>query len=186
MILTEGDGVPRYGNKLLLTGELFYNKEIIIDKNGMVNGLRKKKDGQTFFGLKNMKDYTGSYYNDLVLNYHTNMRNATLTGRVFDISYQKKTNDYRLHMIHNSMIINYMITNNFYFEYDKDYYMVLGKVLVTITAQHGEHQLLDVIIDMPISIGRAACNIIINNSSISKKHGVLAYSNETNMFYYID
>ena len=133
-----------------------------------------------------MKDYTGSYYNDLVLNYHTNMRNATSTGRVFDISYQKKTNDYRLHMIHNSMIINYMITNNFYFEYDKDYYMVLGKVLVTITAQHGEHQLLDVIIDMPISIGRAACNIIINNSSISKKHGVLAYSNETNMFYYID
>ena len=37
------------GNKLLLSGELFFNKEIIIDKNGMVNGMRKKKDGQTFF-----------------------------------------------------------------------------------------------------------------------------------------
>ena len=201
LILTEGDDAPKYGNELLLTGELFYNREIIIDKNGMVNGLRKKKDGQTFFGLKNMKDYTGSYYNDLVVNYHTNMRNATSTGRVFDISYQKKTNDYRLYMIHNTMIMNYMITNNFYFDYDKDYYIVLGKVLVTITVQASDNrQFIDVIIeedetqlkysftdsDMHISIGRVSCNIIINNASISKKHGVLAYSKEMNMFYYVD
>ena len=40
--------------------------------------------------------------------------------------------------------------------------------------------------DMHISIGRVSCNIIINNASISKKHGVLAYSKEMNMFYYVD
>ena len=35
----------------------------------MIHGLRNKKDGQTFFGLSNIKDYTGTYYNDFILNF---------------------------------------------------------------------------------------------------------------------
>ena len=50
LILTEGDDAPKYGNKLLLTGELFSHREIIIDKNGMVNGLRKKRMDKLFLG----------------------------------------------------------------------------------------------------------------------------------------
>ena len=38
--------------KLILTGELFLNQEIEINKNGMKNGLRQKKDGKTIFGYK--------------------------------------------------------------------------------------------------------------------------------------
>ena len=52
LILTEGDDAPKYGNKLLLTGELFYNREIIIDKNGTVNGLRKKRMDKLFWVKK--------------------------------------------------------------------------------------------------------------------------------------
>ena len=54
--------------KLLLTGNLFFNKELIITQNGLVNSLRKRIDGQTFFGTSNAKDYTGTYYNDFILN----------------------------------------------------------------------------------------------------------------------
>ena len=40
------------GPKLLCSGELFFNKEIIINTEGMINGLRQKNDGQCFFGTK--------------------------------------------------------------------------------------------------------------------------------------
>ena len=57
------------GPKILLSGELFFGKELIITTNGMINGLRHKNDGLTFFGLKNITDYRGTYYNDFVINY---------------------------------------------------------------------------------------------------------------------
>lgn len=191
------------GNKLLLSGELFFNKEIIIDKNGMVNGMRKKKDGQTFFGLANSKDYTGTYYNDLVLNFRESSQNASSTGRVFDISYQKATNDYRLYMIHNSLIINYQINNLFYFDDDNEYYLVLGKVFMTVATRKNERKkFIDVIIEteneneeikytfsedeIPITIGRLDCEIKIKNQSISKKHAVIEYSTECQKFYFRD
>ena len=43
-------------SKLLLTGDLFFGKEIIITDTGMINGKRNKKDGFTVFGLKKTKD----------------------------------------------------------------------------------------------------------------------------------
>ena len=47
LILTEGDDAPKYGNKLLLTGELFYNREIIIDQEKQtitLKGIVRQKD----------------------------------------------------------------------------------------------------------------------------------------------
>ena len=41
--------------KLILSGELFLNKDIEIDKFGMKNGLRQKHDGVSIFGIKNNK-----------------------------------------------------------------------------------------------------------------------------------
>lgn len=123
------------GNKLLLTGELFWNKELIMEKTGMQNGLRKKADGQAFFGLINNVDYTGTYHNDLVINYPLIQKSSGTTGRVFDISYQKKTNDFQLYMIHNSLCLYYEIENFLYFDEDRDYYIMLGKVFVTISTR---------------------------------------------------
>lgn len=123
------------GNKLLLTGELFWNKELIIEKTGIQNGLRKKSDGQTFFGLINSVDYTGTYHNDLVINYPFIQKQSSSTGRVFDISYQKKANDFQLYLIHNSLCLYYEINNFLYFDEDREYYVMLGKVFVTISTR---------------------------------------------------
>lgn len=123
-------------SKLLISGELFWNKNIIIDYFGMKNGLRKKQDGQAYFGLFNNKDYTGSYLNDLVLNFtYVKTKSTNSTGRVFDISFQKKTNDFQLYMIHSNLVLNYHIENYFYFDYDREYYMMLGKVFMTFSTR---------------------------------------------------
>ena len=45
--------VTEMGSKLLLSGELFFWKEIIIQTNGIKNSLRKEKDDHVFFGIKN-------------------------------------------------------------------------------------------------------------------------------------
>ena len=54
--------------KLLLTGELFFNKELIITHYGLINSRRKKNDNQTFFGITEGNDYTGTPYNDFIIN----------------------------------------------------------------------------------------------------------------------
>ena len=192
----------KYGNKLQLTGELFFNKEIIITKQGMINGLRKKNDGQTFFGLFNTKDYTGRFYNDLVINYNFKSRNTSSTGRVFDISFQKKTNDYKLYMIHNSLVLYYQIDNLFYLDNNREYYIILGKILATVVTRKNENKkVIDINIeedneeevcysftedDSPISIGRVGCDVEIQNGSISKKHAEIGFSSENNVFYFKD
>ena len=189
-------------NKLLLTGELFFNKDIILTKQGMINGLRKKNDGQTFFGLFNTKDYTGQFYNDLVINYNLKSRNTSSTGRVFDISFQKKTNDYKLYMIHNSLVLYYQIDSLFYFDNNnKEYYIILGKILLTIVSRKNDNmKLIEVNIEdseeevcytfneeeSPISIGRVNCDVEIQNGSISKSHAIIDYSTERGMFYFKD
>lgn len=191
-------------NKLLLTGELFFNREILIDKNGMINGLRNKKDGQIFFGLSNIKDYTGTYYNDFIINFRpTGKKKKSPSGRVFEISYHNKTSDFWLSMIDSSLIMNYEINNLFYFEDDRDYYLVLGKVFITIITRKNVHKkFIDIIIEIeeedkevkytfsedetPISIGRIKSDISINNPSVSKKHAMIEYSLECQMFYFRD
>ena len=84
--------------KLLLKGTLFFNKELIITQNGLVNSLRKKIDGQTFFGTSNAKDYTGTSYNDFIVNLpdedNKNQEIPSHTGRIFGISFSKITNDF--------------------------------------------------------------------------------------------
>ena len=199
------------GPKILLTGDLFFGKEIIITTNGMINGLREKNDGLTFFGLKNITNYRGTYYNDFVINYQLEeeekkrKKNDSSTGRVFNLSYQKKTKDFSLYMIHNSIIIYYEINNFVYFNNDKDYYLLLGNIFITIITKKNSNENIpkefEVEVenedgkndlfkftqnDCPISIGRTDCKICIQKPSISKVHGIIDFSNECKLFYYKD
>ena len=196
--------------KLLLSGSLFFDKEIIITNKGMVNGLRNKEDGQVFFGLKNTKDYTGTYYNDFVLNfqYNSNEINDTSTSRVFDITFSKKTRDYVFYMLHNSLIVYYTISSTVYFEQDKDYYVLIGNIFVTFLVKKIENnkKVIHVEIenddagvdnvanetysfeekDCPITIGRINCKVNINKPSVSKNHSVIEFSKNLNKFYFKD
>jgi len=202
--------------KLIISGSLFFDKEILITNKGMLNGLRNKEDGQVFFGLKNTKDYTGTYYNDFILNfqYNSNEINDTSTSRVFDITFSKKTRDYVFYMIHNSLIVYYTISSTVYFEQDKDYIMLIGNVFATFLVKKVENNKKVIHIeiendeinnnsfvqnnnninetytfeekDCPITIGRIDCKLIINKPSISKNHAVIEFSKNLNKFYYKD
>ena len=195
--------------KLLLKGTLFFNKELIITQNGLVNSLRKRIDGQTFFGTSNAKDYTGTSYNDFIVNLpdedNKNQEIPSHTGRIFGISFSKITNDYQIYMMNANYYLNYDITNSFYFQNEKENLIILGKLLMTIVQKDNSNRkkVLDIKIesedneegeqnytfeekDSPISIGRNNCSINLNYSFISKKHSVIEFSKEYSKFYYKD
>jgi len=193
-------------NKLLLRGNLFFNKELIITQNGLINSLRKKTDGQTYFGVSDLKDYTGTFYNDFILNI-TEEKNeneiVSHTGRIFGISYSKITNDYQIYLMNTNYFLNYEINNLFYFQNEKENLIILGKILITIIQREiTKEKFLEIKVevegenedktfnfqkkDSPITIGRANCSINLNYSFISKKHSLIEFSEQYNKFYYKD
>ena len=193
-------------NKLLLRGNLFFNKELIITQNGLINSLRKKTDGQTYFGVSDLKDYTGTFYNDFILNI-TEEKNeneiVSHTGRIFGISYSKITNDYQIYLMNTNYFLNYEINNLFYFQNEKENLIILGKILMTIIQREiTKEKFLEIKVevegenedktfnfqkkDSPITIGRANCSINLNYSFISKKHSLIEFSEQYNKFYYKD
>ena len=67
LIQNQEEKYVEIGPKLLLSGELFFWKEIILQTNGIKNSLRKEKDEHVFFGLKNKSNLAGVMYNDLII-----------------------------------------------------------------------------------------------------------------------
>ena len=196
------------GSKLLLSGELFFWKEIILQTNGIKNSLRKEKDDHVFFGLKNKSNYAGVMYNDLIINFFWHQEDVdiieTNTGRVFEIYYNKKTKDYTLKFLHPNLILYYKINNFVYFNTGKEYYLLLGNVFMTINVKKTSPIEKSIIIQVeiennkpikytfnqnqtPIKIGRINnSEIPIFSSSVSKRHGIIEYSKNSQSFYYKD
>ena len=196
------------GSKLLLSGELFFWKEIIVQTNGIKNSLRKDKDDHVFFGLKNKTNYAGVMYNDFIINYFWHQEDGdiieTNTGRVFEIYYNKKSKDYTLKFLHPNLILYYKINNFVYFNTGKEYYLLLGNVFMTINVKKTSPIEKTIIIQVeiennkpikysftqtqtPIKIGRINnSEIPIFSSSVSKRHGIIEYSKNSQSFYYKD
>ena len=97
------------GSKLLLSGELFFWKEIIISSNGIKTSLRKEKDEHVFFGVKNILNKSGEPYNDLIINFFYHDEDTDLletnTGRAFEIFYNKRVREYVLRFLHPNIIL---------------------------------------------------------------------------------
>ena len=195
------------GCKLLLSGELFFWKEIIISSIGIKNSLRKQKDDHVFFGIKNITNNAGDAYNDLIINFFYKEEDNDLietdTGRAFEIFYNKRLREYFLHFIHPNLILYYKINTFVYFIIGRDYYFLLGNIFISINVKKVSpiEKIINIQIEIennrpinysfnqnqaPIKIGRANCDINIFNSSISKKHGVIEYSKNSQTFYYKD
>ena len=191
------------GCKLLLSGELFFWKEIIITTNGIKNSLRKEKSDHVFFGIKNILNHSNESYNDLILNYFCQEEDITNTGSVFEIFYNKKEKEYLLRFLHPNLILYYKINNFVYFNFGREYYFLLGNVLMSVFIQKvsSSEKIINVQIEIennkplkycftqsqaPIRIGRAKCEINIFSSSISKRHGIIEYSKNSQSFYYKD
>ena len=196
------------GSKLLLSGELFFDKEIIIQTNGLKNSMRKHKDDHVFFGIKTKKNSnTCLNYNDIIINYiiqNDEEDIETIDGRVFEIYYNKTTKDYSLNFLHPNLILYYKITNFVYFNTGREYYLILGNAIMTINVIKNSPMEKTIIIQIeaennrpktysfnqsqtPIKIGRTNNNELpIYNQSISKRHGLIDFSNHIQSFYYRD
>lgn len=193
--------------KLLFTGNLFQKKSIVIDKYGMKNGLRQKHDGLVIFGFKDKSGASNAHQSDYYFNLEKtddSENNSKMTGRVFEIYLSKRDKMYTLYFLHSSSILYYKINNDIFFNTDKDYFLLLGDIFLTLhvkkiknsktkekiiyiqTSFENEQQkkLAFSPKDMPIKIGRVNCHIEIKNPSISKLHGIIDYTNGN--FYYKD
>lgn len=199
--------IPSASNKLLLTGPLFFNKDLIIDQQGLKNGLRNKNDSKVFFGFMDVKDYTGTYYNDFIVNTYPRGGKSNLanfSGRIFEVSYSKKDHSFQIFMINSSMCLYYHIEHLFYFETSKNFLFLLGRIFLEITQKEiNKKMYIDIRVeygedeedfeefsfsqeDAPITIGRVDCKITIQNSSISKRHAVIEFSDNLKQFFFRD
>ena len=189
--------------KLILSGELFLNDIIEIDKFGMKNGLRKKHDGVAIFGIKNNKENSKiSIYDYLIDIKQDENHKKSKTGKVFEIFLDKKQKVYILYFSHNSLLLYYKINKSLFFDIDKEYYLILGDIFLTIgvkKSSSSNEKVINIQVDIeddkpkkysferkdiPIKIGRVNSNINIPKPSISKAHGIIDISN--NIFFYND
>jgi len=199
------DEIQENGSKLLMTGELFFYKELIIQTNGLKQSRRKEKDEHVFFGLKKKKNSSLCFrYNDFIINYVPSEESEiieTKTGRVFEIYNNKISKDYTLKFLHPNLILYYKISNYLYFNTGKEYYLLLGNIFVTINVIKSTPMEKSIIIQIenennsysfsqnqtPIKIGRSCNNDLpIYSQTISKKHGIIEFSNNLQSFYYMD
>ena len=196
-------------SKLLLTGDLFYGKEIIITVTGMIGSKRNKQDGFTVFGIKNTVDHSGHLNNDFIINFNKSYDEIgnveTESGKVFEIVFNKKKKEYTLYFLNPYLYLFYKINNFVYFYPQKDYYIFVGKIFLSINVEKQENeQIINVQVDNTyenkedqqkysfsqnkyiITIGRGNCDIMIPESFISKIHGIIEFSKINQKFYYKD
>ena len=191
--------------KLVLSGDLFSNETIEINKYGMKNGLRQKNDGLTIFGLKENIDIPNIHSCDYYFSDFEKIdenENRKITGKVFEIYLNKKDKKYTLYFLHNSLILYYKIKNDVLLNLDKDYFLILGDIFLTVHIKRNSsnnQKMIHIQADFenekpkkyvfspsetPIKIGRVNCQVEIKKPSISKLHSIIDYKNDN--FYYKD
>ena len=186
---------------LKLSGELFSNKTLEIDKFGLKKSLKKVMDGIISFGIKrqdeppNINKY--DYIFDQKIVQKINKKRKHNSGKVFEILLDRRDKRYVLFYEHSSLLLYYKINNKLNLEYDKDYYLILGSIFLSINIKKSLKIKINIQIeleneksqkyifeikDLPIKIGRSNCNINIQKPSISKLHSCIDYEND-NFFY---
>jgi len=186
---------------LKLSGELFSNKTLEIDKFGLKKSLKKVMDGIISFGIKsqdeppNINKYDYIFEQKIVQK--INKKRKHNSGKVFEILLDRRDKRYVLFYEHSSLLLYYKINNKLNLEYDKDYYLILGSIFLSINIKKSLKIKINIQIeleneksqkyifeikDLPIKIGRSNCNINIPKPSISKLHSCIDYEND-NFFY---
>jgi hypothetical protein len=189
---------------LKLSGELFCNKILEINKFGLKNSIKKVQDGIISFGIKHQDEppnnnikYKFDYILEEKIINKINKKQKHNSGKIFDILLDKKDKNFVLFYAHSSLLLYYKIKNKLNLEYDKDYYLILGSIFLSINIKKSLKIKINIqveleneksqkysfeIKDMPIKIGRSHCTINIQKPSISKLHGSIDYEGD-NFFY---
>ena len=185
--------------KLKLTGELFSNKKLIIDKCSLKSSMKKESNGIISFGIS----YTNDSIFDYILDKHTaekidkNKKNNN--SKIFEIFLDMNEKIYVLYFIHNSFLLYYKINEKLNLDFDKDYYIIIGKIFMSIKIKNSKKLKINIEIkaenekkkkysfelkDLPIKIGKENCSINIPKLSTSKIHSCINYENGS--FWYKD
>ena len=204
--IEENMGDVNINTKLMLTGELFSNKVLEIDKFGMKNSPRKKSNGVVIFGIINNDNLSTNDKYDYTFNLRLlkegNQNKNYKPGNLFQIFLDIKEKIFLLYFTHKSLLLYYKINNDFFFEPDKEYYLIMGDIFLTINVKRNfntNEQILNIEVEAeneksqkytfkqtqtPITIGRLNCTINIPKPSISKNHSKIQFANDS--FFYQD
>ena len=175
--------------ELKLIGEIFWNKDLYIDRIGLKIGNRIKKNGNTIFGLGEQEDLNGNIVIDFILNMPggkiESMTPLSKNNPLFSIDYDKNEEFFEMVLINKQLKIYYNIDNEFYLKNGSILEFMIGKIPIIIKGPknesdnnfsievEGETYYYNKTKDVPISIGRNNATINIKNNSISKKHAVI-------------
>ena len=185
--------------KLKLTGELFCNRKLVIDKYGLKHSKKKEINGIVSFGISDQNNNLYDYIFDKSIEEKINKSKKYNKGKVFEILLDKNDKKYVLFYSHSSFLLYYRINNKLNLELEKDYFIILGNVFMTINIINSKKLKIYIEIklenektkkysfemkDVPIKIGKENCSINIPKSSISKIHSSIEY--EKGAFWYKD
>ena len=166
--------------ELKLIGEIFWNKELYIDRIGLKIGNRIKKSGISVFGLGEQEDINGKIVIDFILNIpagkipfdNNNINNKN--NPLFSIEYDKNEDFFVMNIINKELKIFHVIDYDFLINYGTSLEFVVGKIPIFITSPKDEddHSIIinvegvDYIFnkyeDCPITIGRSNSKIHIS------------------------
>ena len=146
--------------KLMLSGELFFGKKLVITPNGLKDNYMKRNERSTYFGIKNLCDFSGNPYNDYLINYKRNnkknhgsfgedrikedldkieddINNNNYVGeekstRVFKICYDKDKDEYKFIYLDQSLLLYYQVENKFVLLKHRKYYFILNEVILSV------------------------------------------------------
>ena len=191
-------------HELVLSGELFWNKDIVIDCLGLKMGKRKKKEGVTVFGTGAAGPSISDYNNDFVINIKNSEYNKN-TSSFFTIEYDKPEEKFYITKVIKDVNISHIIDYEYFLDFGIEQFFLIGKIRVDILLsafpENQNHIKISFKVydtnnnisnydftekDTPISIGRSNCRINIKNNSISKIHAAIDFSNDYKRYYIKD
>ena len=178
--------------ELLLTGDIFWNKDLNIDRMGIKSGIRKKNYGNVIFGVGENENY------DFILN--LNIKDSFLENKsyeIFSIEYDKNEEKFDIRVLKKDLKLLHLIDYDFYLQTFLNINIYIGKIPIEINTFRANEGILDITInkekkytfnknEVPISIGRVNSKINIKNNSISKNHAIIDYSLEYDSYFIRD
>ena len=126
------EGFKKIKIKLKITGELFLNKKLLIDKYGLKHSKKKELNCITSFGISEQENNLYDYIFDNNIIAKISKSKKYNKGKVFEILLDKNEKKYMLYYSHNSFLLYYKINNKINLELERDYFIILGKVFMTI------------------------------------------------------
>ena len=193
------EGFKKIKLKLKITGELFLNKKLLIDKYGLKHSKKKEVNCVTSFGISEQENNLYDYIFDNNIISKISKNNKYNKGKVFEILLDKNEKKYMLFYSHNSFLLYYKINNKINLELDRDYFIILGKVFMTINIINSKKLKIYIEVknenektkkysfemkDIPIKIGKENCNINIPKLSLSNINSYINY--DKGSFWYHD